>query len=181
MGPERFFEPKQDEIFDPREFVLIFLDSDSVTNVTKLNRVNHRRVLIYIGNGEGLVSYGKGKSDDYETAFDEAFKKLRQNLVCLPYSMLNTSPVMLRGRHNDFRIKMWSQKVSNYWGNPLIWQMLLYAGLTHIRFACKSRKRDPYSLVYAFFIAITQNTTPEEIARVSGRKQQVCGWVDPEA
>lgn len=88
---------------------------------------------------------------------------------------------MLRGRHNDFRIKLWSQQASNYWGSPQIWKMLIYAGLHHVRFACKSRKRDPYSLVYAFFIAITQNTTLEEIARVSGRKQQITGWVDPSA
>lgn len=51
QGPERYFETKRDEVFDSREFVLIFIDSDSVTNVTSLNRVNHRRVLIFIGNG----------------------------------------------------------------------------------------------------------------------------------
>ena len=65
QNDERWFEPKKDEIFDPRDFVLMFMDSDSVTNVTRLNRVNSRRVLIYIGNAKGLVSYGKGKSDDY--------------------------------------------------------------------------------------------------------------------
>jgi len=76
-GPERYFEPKRDEIFDPRKFELLFIDSDSVTNVTSLNRVNHRRVLIFIGNRDGLVSFGKGKGEDYESAFDNAFKSLR--------------------------------------------------------------------------------------------------------
>jgi ribosomal protein S5 len=76
-GPERFFVPDDDEIFDPNEFTLIFLDSDSVTNVTPLNRVNHRRVLLFIGNGRGVISYAMGKSDDYEKAFENAFKKLR--------------------------------------------------------------------------------------------------------
>jgi len=74
---ERFFEPKRDEIFNPSDFTMIFLDSDSVTNVTSLNRVNHRRVLIFIGNGNGLISYGKGKASEYEQAFDNAFKKAR--------------------------------------------------------------------------------------------------------
>ena len=46
------------------------MSSDSVTNVTSLNRVNHRRVLLFIGNGQGLISYGKGKGEDYENAFD---------------------------------------------------------------------------------------------------------------
>ena len=69
-GPERYFERKKDEVFDPNDFTLIFLASDSVTNVTSLNRVNHRRVLMFIGNGMGLISYGKGKGEDYENAFD---------------------------------------------------------------------------------------------------------------
>jgi ribosomal protein S5 len=63
---ERFFEPKRDEVFNPSDFTLIFLASDSVTNVTSLNRVNARRVLIFIGNGNGLVAYGKGKAQEYE-------------------------------------------------------------------------------------------------------------------
>ena len=65
-GPERFFENQPNEIFDGSKFTMIFLDSDSVTNVTSLNRVNKRRVLIYIGNGRGMISYGKGKGEDYE-------------------------------------------------------------------------------------------------------------------
>lgn len=50
VGPERYFELKEDECFNPEDFTLIFLASDSVTNVTRLNRVNHRRVLMFIGN-----------------------------------------------------------------------------------------------------------------------------------
>jgi ribosomal protein S5 len=74
---ERYFEPKRDEVFNPNHFTLIFMASDSVTNVTSLNRVNSRRVLIFVGNGNGLVSYGKGKAEEYEQAFDNAFKKAR--------------------------------------------------------------------------------------------------------
>jgi len=39
-GPERFFTPGITECFNPNDFTLIFLDSDSVTNVTALNRTN---------------------------------------------------------------------------------------------------------------------------------------------
>jgi hypothetical protein len=76
-GPERFFTPTKDEIFNPNDFTLIFIDSDSVTNVTALNRVNARRVLLFIGNGNGIISYAMGKGEDYEAAFEIAFKKLR--------------------------------------------------------------------------------------------------------
>ena len=63
---DRYFEPARDEIFDPSQFALIFIDSDSVTNVTSLNRTNARRVLIFVGNGKGIISYGKGKAEEYE-------------------------------------------------------------------------------------------------------------------
>ena len=74
---ERHFECGMDDVFPAKEFTLIFMDSDSVTNVTSLNRTNQRRVLIFIGNGHGLVTYGKGKADEYEQAFENAFKKAR--------------------------------------------------------------------------------------------------------
>lgn len=106
---ERFFEPAADEVFNPNEFTLVFLDSDSVTNVTSLNRVNQRRVLIFIGNGKGLVSYGKGKAEEYEQAFENAFKKARQNMMCIDVEDVFTSPKILEGRHNDFRIKIFPQ------------------------------------------------------------------------
>ena len=164
LGPERHFEPKKHEVFNSNDFTLIFLDSDSVTNVTSLNRVNHRRVLIFVGNGNGLISYGKGKGEDYESAFNNAFKKMRQNLVCLSLDIRHSSQRRMEGRHNDFRIWLLPQKNPNYWGNPTIWKMLLHSGLGGVRYICKSRKRDPYSLVYAFFTAVTQNMTPDEIA-----------------
>jgi len=81
---------------------MIFLDSDSVTNVTRLNRVNHRRVLLFIGDGRGHISYGKGKGEDYEQAFDQAFKKLKANMVCLDWDSNFTVPCHLAGHHNDF-------------------------------------------------------------------------------
>jgi len=157
---ERYFEPKRDEVFNPNHFTLIFMASDSVTNVTSLNRVNSRRVLIFVGNGNGLVSYGKGKAEEYEQAFDNAFKKARQNLVCLDMEEVFTSPRLLEGRHNDFKIKIFPQAVPNYWGNPTIWEMLKHTGFFHCRFTCVSRKRDPYSLIYGYFNAITKNRSP---------------------
>lgn len=157
-------------MFDPNEFTLIFIDSDSVTNVTTLNRVQHRRVLIYIGNGNGLISFGKGKGEDYEGAFDNAFKMLRRNLVCLSVDHKMSVTRRMSGRHNDFKIKMYPQAQPNYWGNPFIWKMLLHAGLSHVRYVCKSRAREPYSMMYAFFICVTNNATPDEMAQHEGRK-----------
>ena len=159
IGPERYLEKVGDECFDTKMFTLMLMSSDSVTNVTSLNRINHRRVLLFIGNGRGMISYGKGKSDDYEGAMNQAMKKLKANMVCLDWDEVHTSPCMMRGRHNDFYLKIWPQRTPNYWGNPIIWKMLLATGFKHCRYQCKSRERDPYSLIYAFFAAVTQTKT----------------------
>lgn len=138
---------------------MVFINTDAVTNVTALNRVMKRRVLLYIGNSNGMLSYGKGKGEDYEVAFDNAYKALRNNLICINLDAMMTSPTRLEGRHNDFRIKIYPQQQPNYWGNPNIWHMLIYAGLFHCRFVIRSRKTEPYSMIYAFFEALSRNKT----------------------
>lgn len=85
-GPQRYFTPGQEEVFDPKQFTVIFMDSDTVTNVTALNRTQHRRVLLFIGNSNGLISYAMGKALDYQQAYENAFKTLRKNLIILPMS-----------------------------------------------------------------------------------------------
>ncbi len=106
-GPERFFAPTKDECFNPSEFSLLFLDSDSVTNVTALNRTNHRRILLFIGNGNGIISYAMGKGVDYELAFESCYKKLRKNLTCIPLDQRFTVPSVLKARHNDYQITIY--------------------------------------------------------------------------
>ena len=105
-----------------------------------------------------------------DTEFDNAFKKLKQNMVCLDWDQWWTVPTILKGRHNDFYISIWPQATPNYWGNPMVWQMLKATGFNHCRYACKSRKRDPYSLIYAFFTAVTKNMTTQQLELEEGRK-----------
>jgi hypothetical protein len=57
--------------------------------------------------------------------------------------------------------------------------MLLHSGFAHCRYVCKSRKRDPYSMVYAFFIAVTKNQTPNEIAQNEGKKLHQVSYGNP--
>ena len=56
----------------------------STTNITRLNRVNSRRTLIYCGNQDGIISYGKGKGKDYKQAFDKAILDCKKNLIAIP-------------------------------------------------------------------------------------------------
>ena len=57
--------------------------------------------------------------------------------------------------------------------------MLLYTGFYHCRFVIKSRKKDPYSMIYAFFAAVTKNRTPDELAMIQGRKIRQLSYGNP--
>lgn len=169
-GPERFFQPEDGETFDTADFTLIFMESDSVTQVTRLNRINHRRVLIFIGNGNGVIGYSKGKGLDYQSAFENAFKRMKSNLIAVNIDMVNTSPNAIYARHNDYRIWIYPREKPNYWGSPIIWHMMVLTGLFHCRFVIKSRNKDTYSMLYAYFAAVCRNKTPQMMAEHSGAK-----------
>ena len=91
-------------------------------------------------------------------------------MVCLDWDTNWTTPIKLKGRHNDFYISIWPQKRPNFWGNPTIWKMLECTGFEHCRYSCKSRKRDPYSLIYAYFTAVTQNMTTQQLENEEGQR-----------
>ena len=126
-----------------------------------------------------MISYGKGKAVEYEQAFENAFKDAKRNLIMLDIEDIFTSPRLLEGRHNDFKIKIFPQRNPNYWGNPTIWEMLKHTGFFHCRFVCVSRKREPYSLIYGFFNAVSKTRSVSQIAMVTGQKVHRVGYVNP--
>ena len=144
--------------------------TDSVTLVTRLNRINHRRILIYIGNGNGLISYAKGKGEDYEEAYMQAFRRLKENMIAIEYDQLFTCPQVLFHRHNDFRLWLYPRSKAEYWGSPHMWHLLVYAGIFHCRFVIKSRDRNRYSMIYALFGALSRNKTAQQYAEAMGKK-----------
>ena len=46
-------------------FVIILLHRGVTTKITTLNRINSFRTLLFMGNGNGIISHGKGKSSTY--------------------------------------------------------------------------------------------------------------------
>lgn len=168
--PSRFFNPGTGEIFDPTEFTLIFFETDSVCLVTKLNRINHRRVLVFIGNGDGVISYGKGKGVDYQAAFQSAYMELKKNMICIDLDPMITLGAPIQSRFHDYRLWLYPRASPNYWGSPKIMHLLIYTGIYHMRFVVKSRKKDNYSLLYAYFMAVTKIKKPSQFAEITGRR-----------
>lgn len=159
-----------DEIFDSKKFTLIFLDAGMVCNMTRLNRVYERRILLYMGNKEGMISYGIGRGALYQEAYTDAYKQLRKNLIVIEHDPQFTCPGDLKGKFNDFRLYVKSAYDPKIWGNPIMALMLRYAGIYHSEFVIKSRLKEPYAMVFAFFRAVTKNRTPLQISEIFGTK-----------
>lgn len=146
------------------------MNSDMTCNMTRLNRVYQRRVLLYMGNKEGFISYGIGKGVLYEDAWINAFQDLKKNLILIDTDIGFSMPAPLRARYHDYRLTLSPCKNPSLWGNPIMALMLRYAGLYHLAFDIISRVKDPYAQVFAFFMCVTRNKTMKQIAEIRGEK-----------
>lgn len=43
------------------DFIMILIQRNTSTKVTTLNRINFFRTVLFMGNGNGLISYGKSR------------------------------------------------------------------------------------------------------------------------
>jgi len=165
---EAALSPNEDigEIYDSSKFHMIFLDADMVCNMTRLNRVYERRCLLYIGNKDGLISYGIGRGALYEDAYIDAYKQLKKNLIAIHLDPKFSCAMDMKARFNDYRLEVRSSNRPSFWGHHTMCLMLRYAGLYHIRFIVKSRKKEPYSMIFAFFKALTKNKTREHTQEI---------------
>lgn len=175
----KYFAPEEGEIFDPSQFALMFMDSDSITQITALNRINRRRVLLFAGNYDGVISYGKGRGVDYEAAFEDAVRSLKKNMIAIDLDHLNTLPRAIRGRYHDFKLEVRPRNPPNHWGGGQLWVMFKMTGIWHHDWSCVVRKRKPYNLIYAFFNLVTQNTTVRHLAEMQGKKHHQLYYARP--
>jgi len=56
---DQYFQQGPFRVLD--NFVIILLNVRSNTKITTLNRINSVKTLLFMGNGNGIISYAKGK------------------------------------------------------------------------------------------------------------------------
>jgi ribosomal protein S5 len=64
--------------------MILLIDRGVTTLTTTLKRVNHYRYLVFMGNCNGVIGYGKGKGVDFEEALDNAILHCKKNLIAIP-------------------------------------------------------------------------------------------------
>ena len=78
------------------------------TQITTLNRLRHFRYLVFMGNCNGVVSYGRGRGqgNDFQQALNNSLINCKKNLIALRYDPLHSFPQDIRIRFQDYRLNV---------------------------------------------------------------------------
>lgn len=139
-----------------------------VTKVVKGGRILGFAALAVVGDGEGRVGMGKGKSKEVPAAVQKAMEEARRNMVKV--SLKNgTIHHQVTGHHGAASVMMAPAPKGTgiIAGGPMraVFEVM---GMTDI--VAKSHgSSNPYNMVRATLDALTKSTTPGEIASKRGK------------
>src|SRR5690348_4404544 len=139
-----------------------------VTKVVKGGRILGFAALTVVGDGDGRVGMGKGKSKEVPLAVQKAMEEARRNLkkVSLKNGTLHHA---VQGHHGAARVMMAPAPKGTgiIAGGPMraVFEVM---GITDI--VAKSHgSTNPYNMVRATLDALKNSTTPSEVAAKRGK------------
>ncbi|MEY4284975.1 MAG: hypothetical protein RL111_1650 [Pseudomonadota bacterium] len=139
-----------------------------VTKVVKGGRILAFAALTVVGDGDGRVGMGKGKSKEVPAAVQKAMEEARRNLTKVSLKE-GTLHHRVEGRHGASTVMLVpaSKGTGIIAGGPMraIFEVM---GITDI--VAKSHgSTNPYNMVRATFDALNRCTTPAEVAAKRGK------------
>ena len=165
--PERNKKPQQAEERDDglREKMI---QVNRVTKVVKGGRIMGFAALTVVGDGDGRVGMGKGKSKEVPAAVQKAMEESRRNMTKVSLKD-GTIHHMVMGQHGAARVMMAPAPKGTgiIAGGPMraVFEVM---GITDI--VAKSHgSSNPYNMVRATFDALRNCTTPSEVAAKRGK------------
>ena len=139
-----------------------------VTKVVKGGRIMGFAALTVVGDGDGRVGMGKGKAREVPLAVQKAMDQARRNMVKV--SLKNGSVHHnVRGEHGAAKVLLAPAPAGTgiIAGGPMraVFEVM---GVTDI-VAKSLGSSNPYNMVRATFDALTNSTTPAEVAAKRGK------------
>ena len=140
-----------------------------VTKVTKGGRAFGFSAIVVVGDGNGVVGHGLGKSKEVSEAITKAVDDAKKNLIKVP--MVGTTiPHEVIGHFGAGRIIiMPAQEGTGVIAGGAARDLLELAGLKDVRAKCLGT-RNPRNMVNATIEGLNSLKTVEEIARLRGKK-----------
>jgi small subunit ribosomal protein S5 len=148
----------------------LVLHFGTTTVVTPLQRINYFRNLVFMGNGHGIIGYGKGTALDLEDSLQQALNRCKKNLIAIPLDLRHTWPQEHLSKFGCVQITAWPSGKRNDWGHPLLGHLFSLAGIEHFGFKLIKRNINIYNLMYAFVQLVTKNSTHKDLAEATGVK-----------
>ena len=138
-----------------------------VTKVTKGGRAFGFSAIVVVGNEEGVVGQGLGKSKDVATAIVKAIEDAKKNLVRIPIHK-RTIPHEQKGKHSGARVTLLpaSPGTGVIAGGPV--RAVLESVGIHDILSKSQGSSNPHNVVKATFDALLQLRSPQVIAKQRG-------------
>ena len=162
------FQPRvQDEARDDG-LIEKMIAVNRVTKVVKGGRILGFAALTVVGDGNGRIGMGKGKSKEVPAAVQKAMEEARRNMIKV--SLKNgTVHHQVTGQHGAASVMMAPAPKGTgiIAGGPMraVFEVM---GMTDI--VAKSHgSSNPYNMVRATFDALTNSTTPGDVAAKRGK------------
>jgi ribosomal protein S5 len=114
-----------------------------------------------MGNGNGLISYGKSRDLTPEGSMTKAIIECKKNIIAIPLDETCTFPRPITSRFQDNLVYLRPNPGFNSWGHPVFSMMLALTGIKHVGFKLVHTGRNNYTMLHSLFKAVTQNTTPQ--------------------
>lgn len=139
-----------------------------VTKVVKGGRILGFAALTVVGDGDGRVGMGKGKSKEVPAAVQKAMEESRRNMIKVPLKNGSIHHTVM-GQHGAASVMLnpAPKGTGIIAGGPMraVFEVL---GITDI--VAKSHgSSNPYNMVRATFDALKNSTTPSEVAAKRGK------------
>ena len=139
-----------------------------VTKVVKGGRILGFAALTVVGDGDGRIGMGKGKSREVPVAVQKAMEEARRKMVKIQLKN-GTLQHAVMGRHGAAKVFMQpaTQGTGIIAGGPMraVFEVL---GVTNVLAKCHG-STNPYNVVRATLNGLTEMTTPAEIAAKRGK------------
>ena len=146
-----------------------------VTKVVKGGRILGFAALTVVGDGDGRIGMGKGKSREVPVAVQKAMEEARRKMVKVPLKNGTLQHAVL-GVHGAAKVWMMpaSEGTGIIAGGP-VRAVFEVVGVTNVLAKCQG-STNPYNVVRATLNGLTKMTTPAEVAAKRGKSiEEVLG------
>ena len=145
-----------------------------VAKVVKGGRTFRFSAVVVVGDKNGHVGVGNGKSSEVPEAFKKAIESAKKNLIEVPI-VDTTIPHEIIGRFGAGEVLLKpAQEGTGLIAGGSVRPVLELAGYSNIRTKCIGTN-NPRNVVYATMEALTSLRTAEQIAKLRNKKvEEVC-------